>query len=238
MRLPIIICIVLMNCLLRAQNTVIQLSLPIQENKKKAIPFYFKEVTFSPDVSDTIGIIAVNKNKGIILASLQKNKSALVLHFLLNQFDEKKKGTAIQLQITKLKVAPMEAGTFTHKDTFQFQCKFYAYAENEKVALYSFNAKNPFGTFNDADKVMANYVTRALISSVEKFKDSFEKNRDWLKSGSEENNSEKKLIKIYPILNKISSPDSIACTYERKLNWNDFQQNTNYYKASNKDSAG
>lgn len=60
MRFTLVICILLLNHLLCAQNTVVTLKQSNEEYKKKPLPFYFKEVVVSDEISDTIGVLGTH----------------------------------------------------------------------------------------------------------------------------------------------------------------------------------
>ncbi|MBK7689594.1 MAG: hypothetical protein IPK62_05715 [Bacteroidetes bacterium] len=224
MRFPLIIGILLLHTCLIAQIKVITFNQAIQENNKKSLPFYFQEIVFSEEVSDTIGLLGIEKTKGNTYVHLPKSRSTTVIDFIHSQYAEKKNGAPISMHITKLKIAPNVINQFSPKDTFQFHCKFYAAHSNEKSELFSFNAKHPFGNFNNAEEILANYICRAITSSIEKFKDFYEKNASWMQTNTEPTNSDKKTIQVQLVQNKLTSPDSLACTLDRKLRWDDFQE--------------
>lgn len=235
MRLTLVICILLFNHLLCAQNTVVTLKQSNEEYKKKPLPFYFKEVVVSDEISDTIGVLRTHKTRGNIFALLPKNKSIAILDFIRNQFFENKKGQSISLHITKLTLAPTEKDHFSPKDTFQFQCKFYADATNKKPELFSFKAKHPFGNFENDEVVLANYICRAVISAIEKFTDFHKKNGSWMLSDDMAANIDKKTIQVLLQQNNIKSPDSIPCTTSRILSWDDFQETPSLNAQRNND---
>lgn len=220
----IIIFILLASNYIHAQDKYIELKLDVNNNKK-SIPFFFKEVIFSSSVSDTLGIIATKKNKDNTYAVVKNNQSGGIYGFLSTQFEQNKKGTPVILEIKKLKLAPVESGIFNFKDTFQFQCEFSGILQNERVPLYTFNAKNPFGTFEDAENVMAGYITRALVSAVEKFKESYDRKAEWHHEYANESDAQQKPVKVNLIKNKFTGNDTLSCESGNKLTWDDFQEN-------------
>ncbi len=220
----IIIFILTGSSFIYAQDKYIELKLNAS-NDKKTVPFFFREVIFSSGVSDTLGIIATQKNKDNTYAITRNNRSEDIYNFLSLQFEQNKKGTPVILEIKKLKLAPVKSGMFNFKDTFQFQCEFSGLLQNEKVPLYTFNAKNPFGTFEDAENVMAGYITRALVSAVEKFKESYNRKPEWHHEYANESNAQQKPVKVNIIKNQFSGNDTLSCESGHKLTWNDFQEN-------------
>ena len=104
----------------QAQHQSVTLKLNVLNNKKE-IPFYIQKVIFANNVSDTIGMIATNKNKENTYAFLEKDKTAAILHLINDQFIQDKKNTPIVLQIKKLQVAPTSKGKFNYTDTFYFR---------------------------------------------------------------------------------------------------------------------
>lgn len=169
MRFNFFIVFLLFTPSLWGQNKLVELNLYSQEIKKKSVPYHFKEIIFSQNVSDTIGKLSAKKNKEFYWIALKNNKSQTVFDFLGKQFEQDNNSTDIIMEVTKLKLSPSEVGKFSFTDTFQFACTFFALLQNEKTSLYSFQAKNQFGNFENAALVMSNYISRALITAVENF---------------------------------------------------------------------
>jgi hypothetical protein len=212
-----------MFCFVHAQHQTVTLKLNALNNKKE-IPFYIQKVIFANTVSDTIGMIATDKNKGNTYALLDKNKADAITQLIHDQFIQDKKNTPIVLQIKKMHISPTVKGKFNYTDTFYFQGEFMGIVNNEQVPLFTFNASNPFGTFEMADQVLANYISRALTSAILKFKASFENKKEWQQTFKNAENQYQKPIEVRIHYNKSLSTDTIFCNTNKKLTWNDFQE--------------
>mgnify|MGYP003582395972 FL=1 len=223
MRITFFLFVSMLTNIVFAQHKIITLDLKTQDIKKKSLPFYIKDVKFENTVSDTVGLIETRKNNETILATFGNNKTKIVQNFLDNQYEQNKKGTPITLYIKKLTLSATKKGEFNYTDTFILSCTFNGMFENEMQTLYSFNAKNMFGTFEHADEVLANYITRALTSGIEKFKTSYELRKDWHQDYTGAKSENEKPIKTNISYNKINNTDSLACNSNYKLTWNDFQ---------------
>ncbi len=195
------------------------------EIKKKDIPFYIDKVQFDLK-SDSVATIYSKEKKGNILFYLPtKNKEEVFISFIENQFNQNKDGAPILLVIKKLELTPIKKGEFNPKDIFQFECNFYKGKNDEQDLLYTFKAKNEFGTFEDVETVLNNYIVRAINSGIEQFKTSFNNRIDWQEDAQNGNAKNAKPIKVNCIYNKINSNDSVACATHKKIDWSMFQEN-------------
>lgn len=201
------------------------LSLQPIEIKMKELSFSIQDVEISSFVSDTLGIISTRKGKETILAMMPEGKKNAIKTFLESQFIQNKKGTAIILEITKMGLTPVEKGHFNPKDLFQLECTFWGIINEEKTLLYNFKAKNEFGNFEDAPTVFGNYISRALVSGVEKFKESYDKKAEWHNEFQNASLQNQKPIKVNCVYNKIKQTDSIPCNFGNQIDWNMFQEN-------------
>lgn len=212
-----------LGCFAQLQKSEIRLT-PI-DIKKKEIPFYIQNVQFQLS-SDTIATVYSKKKKGTILFTLpQKNKESTFTTFFENQYTQNKDGAPISMIVKKLEVTPIKKGEFNPKDQFQFECDFIKGNDPDQDLLYTFRAKNEFGTFEDAETVLNNYVTRVLNSAIEQFKATFNNRVDWQEDYTKGKLPNSKPIKVNCVYNKINSSDSVACTSQKKIDWSLFQEN-------------
>lgn len=204
-----------------AQGKIVYIELKPHEIKKKDLPFYVKEISFAKENSDTVALLAGRKKNENIFAVWKYNKEQQVLDFINEQYKCDKKGVAINIQIQSLNLVGSEKNMFNYTDTFKVKLIFLRHEEGSWNEVYKFSAKNVFGTFEDPEKVLNNYIVRAINTSIENFKNSatFQKNNSDINL---ENEANKKPIKILASHNKLNA-DTIPCTLGTKLTWQDFQ---------------
>lgn len=204
-----------------AQGKSVYIDLNPQEIKKKELPFYIKEIHFAKENSDTVALLTGRKKNENIYAVWKKDKELQVLDFINEQYKCDKKGVAINMQIQYLCLVGSEKNKFNFTDTFKVKLIFLRQEEGNWNEIYKFNAKNVFGTFEDPETVLNNYIVRAINTSIENFKNS----EAFKKSASTENDANdanKKPIKVLASHNKLNA-DTIVCTAGNKLTWQDFQ---------------
>lgn len=204
-----------------AQSKCVYINLKPQEIKKKDLPFYIKEIQFAKENSDTVALLSGRKKSETIYALWKKEKEKQVLEFINEQYHCDKKGVAIKIHIQSLNLIGSEKEKFNYTDTFKVKFVFLLQEDNNWNEIYNATAKNVFGTFEDPETVLNNYIVRAINTALENFKQSAAFQKSDIDNNSS-NEANKKPIKILASHNKLSA-DTIACTVGNKLNWQDFQ---------------
>jgi hypothetical protein len=198
---------------LSAQTQTIDLMLAHSETQ--GIPFYFNKVNFANTPNGLIGIAEVREQHKMIEFSFPADKENHVLNFLNKNYNGPKTGTPIALNILQLEIVPTHTGQTLPTDTFKFNCSFAANFGNGDETLYTFNAKNTMGLFENPKNILENYIARAIQMAVKKFSSEFKQHKDW----NIQPKGTMAQIQVTCNHNKITNKlDSIACEKNFKLN--------------------
>lgn len=200
-----------------AKNKLIKIKLESNDTAKIQLPYTISEVLFAEHLSDTIGYLSNKSDPTPFTAILQNRKNAFE-SYLKNSYSSEKKGSNIVLRITTLNINPIESTKFSPSDTFRFECEFHRIINNEKELLYTLKAKNLIGSFNQPELVLSNYIKRALHSAIDQFSQTFILKNRWNVLAD----TSTSLVKTTVLLNQFSSNDSIACSKNRNIQYNDF----------------
>lgn len=194
----------------------IDINSDIKENEQ--IPFNLSAVELKTNNADELGLVASLKDNTPYPLVLVDHIEKSIKKFLDKRFSPVQQNPNIILQITTMRLAPALQGKFSPTDTFLFECRFIA-DNKEKETLYQFKARNSFGLFNEPDKIMSNYISRALVAAVHQFTKSYNKNPDW--SGGNSNPLFK--VKVNLKHNNMKDPDIIICKSGNVIQPEDFK---------------
>lgn len=203
-----------------AKNKLIKIKLETNDTAKIQLPYTISEVLFADKLSDTIGYLS-NKTDPTPFTAIFQNRKNIFESYLNNSYSSEKKGSNIVLRITTLNIIPIEPTKFSPSDTFRFECEFHRILNNEMELLYTFKAKNLIGSFNQPELILSNYIKRALHSAIDQFSQAFILNNSWNVLAD----TSTSLVKATVLLNQFSSNDSIACSKNRNIQYDDFNIN-------------
>lgn len=187
------------------------------------LPYYFKEVTFLPLQTEFLGRALVYSNKTIVDIKLPLDKSKHIYDYLQRNYNGSKTSTPIVLHISQLAILPSQVGKISATDTFKFQCEFRALYDNELFPLYTFNAKNVMGNFEEPNVVVENFLARAIQTAIKKFSNEFKQHKDW----HAQQKSSAGSVDVKVNHNKIVNlKDSIRCAKGEKISADYYSVNT------------
>lgn len=194
--------------------------------EKKKLNIEIKKIQLKDNVDKHVGDIQWRSQTEQIQVNIDTNHEESVLKFIKNQFQQKSKGMDIIMLITECKIYPFEIGKCNPQDTFRFQCEFFKNDIEASNYLYMYKAKNLMGSFDNAEDVMNNYYSRALLSAVNNFSTAIELHPEWFITDIKN----QKPVKTSVIYNAIKSKDTIACS-------NYFQVSKKDYSLNEKDTS-
>lgn len=194
-----------------------QIDLKQEPKENESIPFKLSNVELKTNNADELGMVASLKDDTPYPLVMVEHMEKSMKDFLDKRFSPVQQNPKIIIQITTMRLAPSKQGKFAPTDTFLFECRFISDGK-EKETLYHFKARNSFGLFNEPDKIMSNYISRALVAAVHQFTKSYNKNPDW--SGGNSNPLFK--VKVNLKHNVMKDPDVIFCKSGNTIQEADF----------------
>jgi hypothetical protein len=212
-----------------AQSNPTWINLLNTETKAEAIPYYIKQVVLAPTIN-SIGIVEIRDKQKIIQLDFPLSKEAHVLDFIVKNFVGEKTSTAVILKINDATIHPSIAHKIAPTDTFKFNCEFQINFDGQNETMYTFNAKNAVGSFENPTQAIENYLARALKTAIKKFTAEYNKSKDW----NTQSNATKGNVIVVCNHNRIGNKtDSIACDKNVKMSEKFYSPNP---KASSKDA--
>lgn len=208
-----------------AQKKHLEIKITSTTNELKLINFHIDQISFSNEVKDTMGFIGIRK-KTLEQKAVLVNKLYDLQTIISSHYTQSLNGTPIHLKIKKLGSYPVNPNYFSPSDTFKYECDFVGIFNGNEELLYTYKAKNLFGSFVNPAEVLSNYISRAFISSIDQFSKTFDSNSQW----NILNDTSTTKINIVVFQNSIKGADSIPCSKNTKLQLSDFNI------AKNKDS--